>query len=311
MNKKVSLVVSVYNEDEVLNEFYKEVKKCLFNIDSDYEIIFVNDGSYDNSLNIIKSFIKDDKRVKLVSFSRNFGHEAAMIAGIDNASGEVIICLDSDLQHPPEFIPNILQKFEEGFEVVNMVRTENKDAGILKNIGSSLFYVFINALSDIKIVKNASDFFAISKKVADVLRKDYREKIRFLRAYIQIVGFKKTVIEYEAKKRVAGQSKYSLKSLFSLSFNTIMRFSKLPLKVGFYAGFFSVCLGIIMSIYTVYSHFFSYTPKGYTTIIVLLCFMFAMLFFIIGIIGQYIAMLFIELKDSPIYIIDEKVNIEE
>jgi glycosyltransferase, family 2 len=308
MSKKISIIVSVYNEEEVLFEFYRETIKVLLLIDNPYEIIFVNDGSMDGSRSILFKIAKDDENVKVVHFSRNFGHEAAMIAGIDHAEGNYLVCMDADLQHPPTLLPEIIRRFEAGFDIINMVRTVNKSAGIIKNITSSAFYKIINRLSDMKLVSNASDFFGISKRVADVLRNSYREKTRFLRGYVQNVGFNTTNIDYEAGKRFAGESKYSIKKLFRFSINTIMTFSNLPLKLGMYAGGMAAFLAIIMMIYTVISFLRVGTPSGYATIICLICFMFSVLFFIVGIIGEYLGLILAEIKDRPIYIVEEKIN---
>ena len=308
MSKKISIIVSVYNEEEVLFEFYRETIKVLLLIDNPYEIIFVNDGSTDGSRSTLFKLSRDDENVKVIHFSRNFGHEAAMIAGIDYASGDYIVCMDSDLQHPPTLLPEIIRKFDSGFDIINMVRTENKSAGIFKNITSAGFYKVINKVSDMKLVSNASDFFGISKRVADILRNNYREKTRFLRGYVQNVGFNSTNIEYEARKRYAGESKYSIRKLFRFSMNTIMTFSNLPLKLGMYAGGMAAFLAIIMMIYTVVSFLRVGTPSGYATIICLICFMFSVLFFIVGIIGEYLGLILAEQKDRPLYIVEEKIN---
>lgn len=308
--RKLSVVVSVYNEEKALREFYKETNKILEQIRKsgwEHELIFVNDGSSDNSLSILEELAKEDHDVKLISFSRNFGHEAAMIAGIDHSTGDGIICMDADLQHPPECIPKIIEKFSAGYEVINMVRTKNKSAGLVKNITSSGFYWLINHISDVHFEPNASDFFAISRHVAQVLKDNYREKVRFLRGYVQNVGFKKTNIEYEARARVAGESKYSIKKLFIFSINTILCFSNMPLKLGIYAGVFSAALGVLVMVYTLCTR--QGAPSGYATIVVLLCFMFAMMFLLIGIIGEYIAILFTELKDRPVYIVEKTENL--
>ena len=248
--KKLSVVVSVYNEEAALEQFYLETSRVLEQIDWEYELLFINDGSRDNSLGILRDLSERDSRVEIVSFSRNFGHEAAMIAGIDYATGDGIICMDADLQHPPACIPEIIRKFEDGFEVISMVRTKNDSAGWFKNLASFAFYRLINVLSDVKFESNASDFFAISGRVGKVLRNNYREKVRFLRGYVQNVGFRKTTLEYEARARVAGQSKYSIRKLVTFSVNTILCFSNLPLKLGTFAGVFAALFGIFVLVYT-------------------------------------------------------------
>lgn len=307
-DKMLSVVVSVYNEEQALPLFYQTTKPILESLKWDYELIFVNDGSRDESLNILREISGQDEKAKVISFSRNFGHEAAMIAGIDHAKGDAIVCMDADLQHPPECLAPIIEKMEEGYGVINMVRTQNKSAGLIKNITSAGFYWVINTLSDVKFQPNASDFFAVSRQAADVLRANYREKVRFLRGYVQNIGFKKTTIEYEAQDRVAGESKYSIRKLFAFSINTIMCFSNLPLKLGIYAGIFAALMGVIVMIYTLCTR--QGAPSGYATIVILNCFMFAILFVIVGIIGEYIAILFSEMKDRPVYIVEEKRNIE-
>lgn len=307
--KKISIVVSVYNEEAVLEKFNSAFENMKEKIKWDYELIFVNDGSTDKSLTILQNIARDHNKVKIISFSKNFGHEAAMIAGIDNADGEGIVCMDADLQHPLECIPDIIKKFEEEYDVINMIRLANKSAGPIKNITSKGFYKVINMLSTgTSFQENASDFFAISKRVAEILRNNYRERNRFLRGYVQNVGFKTTSLEYVAPERAGGQSHYSIKKLIKFSIDTIICFSDFPLKLGIYAGFLSAIMGVIVLIYTLFS--FHSAPTGYTTLVVLICFLFAMLFLVVGIIGQYIAILFSEIKDRPIYIIERKVNFE-
>lgn len=306
--KKISVVVSVYNEELSLENFYKTTIPILEECIWDYELIFVNDGSADGSFALLQKFAEQNKKVKVVDFSRNFGHEAAMIAGIDYAEGDGIVCMDADLQHPPESIPEIIEKFEEGYEVVSMIRTKNADAGPIKQLTSRGFYWVLNLISPIKFENNSSDFFALASNVADVLKQDYREKIRYLRGYVQSVGFRKTTLEFEARGRVAGESKYSLRKLLHFSINALCSFSDMPLKLGIYSGGLVALLGVILMIYTIVSKVITGTPTGYATIIVALCFMFAVTLFVIGIIGEYIAILFAETKNRPIYIVREAIN---
>ena len=303
--KCISVVVSVYNEELSLARFYETTVGVLEHCSWDYELVFVNDGRADGSIDLLKGFADENKKVRVVNFSRNFGHEAAMIAGIDYASGDGIVCMDADLQHPPQSIPDIIQKFEEGYDVVSMIRTKNADAGLIKRITSGAFYRVLNMMSPVKFENNSSDFFALSRPVAEVLRRDYREKVRYLRGYVQSVGFPKTTLEFQAQKREAGESKYSIRKLIKFSMNALCSFSDLPLKLGMYSGMFVALCGFILMIFTIVNKLVNGAPAGYSTIIVVLCFMFAVVLMVIGIIGEYIAVLFAEIKDRPIYIVQE------
>ncbi|MDO4189189.1 MAG: glycosyltransferase family 2 protein [Lachnospiraceae bacterium] len=302
--KKVSVVVSIYNEEESINKFYSVCSEELSKLSQDYELIFVNDGSVDDSLTLLNNIALKDTKVSVIEFSKNFGHEAAMIAGIDYSTGDCIICMDGDLQHPPKCIHDIVAKFEEGYEIVSMIRTEREDGGFFRKFTSNTFYGVLNKLSGAHFIKNSSDFFAINDKVANVLRRDYREKVRYLRGYVQSVGFKATTLEFVAAAREAGESKYTFKKLLNFSMNTILSFSDVPLKAGISFGIVAAIIGIIVMVATfVDRYIYKNTPDGYPTIIVVMCFMFAALFLLIGIIGEYISVLFKEIKDRPIYIV--------
>lgn len=309
-DRKISVVVSVYNEEESLGEFYKVTKGVLDSCSWNHELVFVNDGSTDKSAEILSSFAKQDKKVKVVNFARNFGHEAAMIAGIDHSSGDGIICMDADLQHPAECIPEIIAKFEEGYEVVSMIRTKNHDTTLFKKITSSAFYKVLNTLSSVKFEESSSDFFGITKNVAKVLKEDYREKVRYLRGYVQSVGFNKTTLTFEAGKRFAGQSKYSIKKLIRFSVNALCSFSVAPLKAGSLAGIISLFAFFVFGIAGTVMAVKDVAGAGFMGIACLLCLLFAVLFFLLGVIGEYLAVLLTEAKDRPIYIIRDILNEE-
>lgn len=312
MAKKISIVVSVYNEELGLTQFYDHtspiLKDACANAGWDYELIFVNDGSRDASLDLLKGFAAADDHVIVVNFAANRGHEAAMIAGIDIATGDGIVCMDADLQHPPEAIPDIIAKFDEGYDVISMVRTAREDAGLFKKITSAAFYKVMNQMSKANFENNSSDFFGISRRVALVLKKDYRERVRFLRGYVQNVGFKKTTLEFKASARVAGESNYNLKALVKLSLNAICNFSDAPLKMGIYAGMVSLAFSFILIIYSIVQFFLGNAPDGYSTLVVLISFMFGVLFIILGFISEYLAIIFAEVKNRPIYIVDSIIT---
>ncbi|MBP1664154.1 MAG: putative GDP-mannose--undecaprenyl-phosphate mannosyltransferase [Bacteroidetes bacterium] len=303
---KLSVVISVYNEEQVLPVFIREIAGTLEKDFAEYELIFVNDGSTDNSQQLIDEYAGKDNRVKSIRLSRNFGHEAAMIAGIDYATGDAVICMDSDLQHPPSLIREMTELYNDGeYEVINMARNYTKKFSF-----SNLFYHTLNKLTPFKIEPNASDFFLISKRVADILREDYRERVRFLRGIIQIIGFRRTTIEFKSPHRKLGKSKYSISKLLSLSVTAIATLSKKPLQAGIYIGLFSGTFSLILAVYSIIMKIIEQPVSGYTTIVVFLGLMFSIQFFLLGIIGEYVGFLFDEQKARPIYIVDKTLNIE-
>ncbi len=304
----VSIVVSVFNEQDVIEAFYSALYDTLKNLNRPYEVIFVNDGSTDNTANKLNQLARHNTFIKVIHLSRNFGHEAAMLAGIDHAKGETIICMDSDLQHPPACIPDMLSEYEKGNDIVLMKRTDRDDASFISNLLSSLFYSFINYLSPVKFEKNASDFFLISHKVQHYLINDFRERTRFLRGFIQWLGFNKSTLEFTAPARIAGKSKYSATKLIKLSINAIAAFSDKPLNLGIILGIIMGIFSIVVGLYSIVMYFIDRPVSGYTTIVVLISFMFSINLIVMGIIGKYIAYIFQEIKGRPIYIIDRIVE---
>ena len=308
---KLSVVISVYNEEAVLDKMYQAIVPVMEKLSCDYELLFVNDGSRDASPAILDRMALESDRVKVIHFSRNYGHEAAMIAGIDYSSGDGIICMDADLQHPVECIPQILDAFHRGYEVVSMVRTSNKSAGVFKNITSKLFYKILNGISEVHFEENASDFFAVTKRPAEILKKHFRESSRFLRAYVQSIGFNRTTIEYTAGERAGGKSKYSIRNLFKFSVKAMISYSDLPLKIASICGTSAGIASVILIIYSIYMKIHIGAPGGYTTIIVVICFMFTVLFFLLGIIGEYLSTILNEIRRRPIYLVKDTVNFEK
>lgn len=310
MIQRLSLIVSVYNEEPVLDQFYAAAKPVLESLSCDYEMLFVNDGSKDASAAILEKLALKDPKVKVVSFSRNFGHESAMIAGIDYSTGDGLICMDADLQHPVECIPEIVEKFNEGYEVITMIRTANRKVPLWKKLSSGLFYKILNSLSEVKFDDNASDFFCMTRQPANVLKKYFRESKRFLRAFVQDIGFRKTSIEYEAHDRAAGVSKYSFKKLLKFSISALISFSDVPLRIATWCGGIAAFLCLLMIIYTVVSYFITGTPDGYATTIVIICGLFMVVFFLLGIIGEYLAAILAEVRRRPIYLVRSVSNLE-
>ena len=304
---KVSIVIPCYNEENCIDKLYDELKNHTHN-NYEYEFLFINDGSKDKTKEKILS-LKNKKLnnhdIKLISFSKNFGHEAGLLAGLDYATGDYIIFMDADLQHPPRLIPDIIKQLDAGNNIVSMSRIKNKDQSKLSAFFSRCFYHLINKLAKTEFYENASDFFAIDKTVQEFLQKNYREKVRFMRGIVQNIGFNKKILTYEAGSRYSGKSNYSFISLAKLAVTTICSYTSLPLHLGSVIGFICGFMGVILLIYTLLTR--KGAPSGYATLIIFLCFMFAVLFLILGIIGEYLAIMFSEIKDRPSYIIE---NIE-
>lgn len=304
----LSVVVSVYNEEEGIQKCYQELTRVLTSLSESYEILFVNDGSTDSTSSVLRPIAESDMRVRMIEFSRNFGHEAAMLAGIDYSRGDAVICMDSDLQHPPAIIPEMVERWRAGFDVVNMVRTDRADASFIQKTRSKMFYRLLNVISKVKLAENASDFFLISHNVVNVLKRDYRERTRFLRGIIQLVGFSKTTLNYVACERSAGRSKYSFFKLLHLSFTAISSFSKMPLQLGTIAGLIFGLISIVLIIYSLVMWIWFTPVSGYTTLIVFMSAFASVQMFIVGILGQYIGYIFDEIKGRPIYIVKEVVD---
>lgn len=309
MLKSLSIIVSVYNEQESLHQFCDVLfKEILILKEYKTKIIFVNDGSKDKSIQILKQIVEESVNeaytLEIIEFSRNFGHEAAMIAGIDFTEDDIIICIDSDLQHPPNCIPNMLERFNSGYDIIMMNRVKRHDKRGLSTILSRFFYNFFNWLSDNNFEKNASDFFLISKDVANVLKTSYRERNRFLRGFIQVIGFQISSLEFEAPARFAGSSNYNFKSLFKLGFTAIFAFSNKPLKISLLFSLMFLLFSIVFIIYTLIVYFFGDTPpSGYSTMVILQALGFTLISFMITVLSAYFGRSLFEIRDRPIYIV--------
>ncbi|MCI5058705.1 MAG: glycosyltransferase family 2 protein [Flavobacteriales bacterium] len=303
---KVSIVFSVYNEQTNLPLIWEDLQNYNENLNHSFELIWVNDGSEDNSLKILQDIAENNEHSKfeniIVNFSKNFGHEAAMIAGIDHSTGDCVICMDADRQHPVAEITNMISRFHEGFDIVNMVRSNAPQE-------SGLFYGLLNMLSEQKFEKNASDFFLISGQVASVLKESYRERNRFLRGYVQSMGFRTCHLEYNSPDRVHGNSKYSNKKLFRLAGIAIFSFSNKPLRIVLWVSLIFILFSAILGFYSLYIFFFGEKPpSGYTTQILFMAICFAILFFLLGIQSIYFSKSIEEIRSRPIYIVKEIIK---
>lgn len=307
----ISIIASVFNESESLNHFYDALNDVLAKINQPAEIIFIDDGSTDNSADIISRIIEKDSRVRLIQLSRNFGHESAMLAGIDHSSGDAVIVMDSDLQHPPSLIPEMLSQYDKGFDAILMKRDKSNRKNIFSALFQHLFYKIFNTLSRIKLEENASDFFLISRGIADILRNDMRERTRFLRGLIQWCGFNMKALTFNVKDRAYGRSKYNLFRLLSLSLDAIFSFSTAPLTLIIYIGLALAGFAFLYLIYAVIMKFVGVSIEGWASLLALFSLLTGFHLVATGVIGKYIGIILMETKQRPLYIIKNKVNLKK
>ena len=310
--KKISVVVPMYFEEEVANECYNRTKKTLNTLENyEYEIIFVNDGSKDQTLPILENIAKNDNNVKILSFSRNFGHQAAVTAGLKYTTGDVVAIMDADLQDPPEVIAEMIKLWEQGNEVIYAKRKSREGESKFKLFTAKMFYKLLNGLSDVEIPKDTGDFRLADRKVIDVIN-SLPEHNKFLRGLFSWVGFKQIPIEYERKERFAGKTKYPLKKMLKLASDGITSFSTKPLKILGALGLISVIASIIILIYALISYIFNLNQltAGWTSIMVTVTFLGGMQLLSIWLISEYIGKIYDESKGRPEYIIDKKINID-
>ncbi|MFC2096171.1 glycosyltransferase family 2 protein [Bacteroidota bacterium] len=299
----ISIIIPCHNEQDNIELLYNSILKTFPN-KYHPEFLFIDDGSTDKTLNEIKKLAEKFDFIKYISFSKNFGHQNALSAGFDFAEGDCIVSIDADMQHPPELIPQMIEKWEEGFQIVNSIRID-KNIGFFKNVTSRLFYKIINFLSDTKIEPGAADFRLLDKKVVEVI-KNLTENHLFIRGLTSWIGFKQERIEYIARERKHGKSSYSLKRMVHFAAVGITSFSTKPLKLSIYLGVIMAFCAFLYSIYAIYASIFTdKTITGWTSLILAVLFIGAIQLIILGIIGQYLGKLFIENKRRPKYIIDE------
>jgi len=307
-NYVYSIVIPVLNEEKVLNELYQRLTKVMTDIGESYEIIFINDGSTDNSLKIMKQLHTHDKRIKIIDFSRNFGHQIAITAGIDFTSGDAVITIDADLQDPPEVIPDLIKKWKEGYEVIYGIREKRKGENFFKKITALIFYRLINKMTMINMPPDSGDFRLIDKKVVNNL-KNIRENNRYVRGLTYWIGFKQIGVPYERDKRFAGKSKYPIKKLFKLAYDAIFSFSNFPLKIATYFGFIVSFLSFLYLIYALIIKLFTNSViHGWTSLMISILFLGGVQLICLGIIGEYIARINDEVKKRPLYIIKEIID---
>jgi polyisoprenyl-phosphate glycosyltransferase len=302
--KHVSLVIPLYNEEGNVKILLAAIHHVFKDLPYTYTVLLVDDGSKDQSMEIVRNMAVTDPRLKFISFSRNFGHQNALKAGLDAAPGDCIISLDADMQHPPSLIPAMLQKWEEGFDVVYTVRKDNADISAFKKRSSNTFYKLLNWLSEVDVEVGTPDFRLVSRPVVDVL-KNLNEYDLFYRGLVKWVGFKQTALEYEQDERLSGTSKYTFKKMMRFALQGITSFSIHPLYAAAYLGFGISFLSLLYVPYALYSHYFGFTISGWTSVIVTIAFFGGLQLTILGIIGVYLGKLFMQSKKRPLYIVKE------
>lgn len=313
MIKLISIVVPCFNEQEVFEETYRRLTDTFAQLDSSkytYEIIFVNDGSKDNTANLINEKVKADHRIKGINFSRNFGHQIAITAGLDHCDGQAAVVIDADLQDPPQVILQMVKKWEEGYDVIFGKRVERAGESKFKLLTAKWFYRFINRLSDVDIPLDTGDFRLMDRKALDQFL-SMRETYRFVRGMVAWIGFNQTFVEYDRESRFAGNTKYPLKKMLRLASDAILSFSNTPLKVATFVGFITSIAAFIGIVYALVMRIFikDYV-EGWTLLMISILLIGGIILLVLGIIGEYVGRIYGEIKRRPLYIIKDKYGFE-
>jgi len=305
-NVRYTIIVPVYNEEAVIQESYRRLTRVMESTGEPYELLFINDGSEDRTAELIEGFAEKDECVELLDFSRNFGHQIAITAGMDYARGDAIVIIDADLQDPPELIPKMIEKWQEGYEVVYAKRSQRKGETLFKKWTAALFYRLIGAMAEVKIPLDTGDFRLMDRKVCDAMQ-SIREKNRFVRGLVSWVGFRQTAIEYVREERYAGETKYSLKKMLRFSMDGITSFSYKPLKMATYLGFLVSSVSFVYLIVSLGQKIFTAsTVAGWSALIACLMLLNGVILIFIGILGEYIGRIYDETKNRPLYVLRNK-----
>jgi glycosyltransferase involved in cell wall biosynthesis len=300
--KKVSVVIPAFNESENITRLVEKLLHVFKGTAYNYELIFVNDGSSDSTRQVLESMHALNPRIQFIHLSRNFGHQNALKAGIDHADGDCIICMDGDMQHPPQLLPTFIQKWEEGYDIVYTRRKFSKHDSAFKRNTSNIFYSMVNRLSEVKLEPGTADFRLIDRKVANILLQ-FTEIDPFLRGIIKWVGFSQYAIDYIPDPRLAGKSKYSLKKMMRLAVQGVTSFSIRPLYTAVFIGFLFSGLSVLYLPYVLYSYYSGYSISGWASLMMTIVFIGGLQLIIMGIIGIYIGKIFLQSKQRPNYIV--------
>ena len=311
VRRKISIVIPVFNEEEVISHTISSILKETSKWKYDYELIFVNDGSVDKTYDILKNKCTLNSNIKVLNLSRNFGHQMAFTAGLDIASGDAVIVIDGDLQDPPQVMIEFIKKWENGFHVIYGKRSRRKGETFFKKLSARLFYQLLDILSETNIPKNTGDFRLMDRRVVEEL-KTMREKHRFIRGMVSWIGFKQTSVLYERDQRPAGDTKYPFKKMMSFALDGIFSFSTVPIKISLFVGFLTILLSFFGILLALINRLLTNGwVSGWTTLIITILFLGGVQLISIGVLGQYIGRTFEQIKDRPLYIIQDTLNIDE
>lgn len=304
----ISIVVPVFNEGDGIHEFHARATSAMAAIPHyGYELIYVDDGSHDDSYQKLTALAAGDARVRLLKLSRNFGHQIAITAGIDNARGDAVVVIDADLQDPPEVIAQMAEKWREGFDVVYGLRADRAGESRMKLVTAAVFYRLLKRIAKIDIPVDVGDFRLMSRRSADQLRQ-IKEKDRFIRGLVSWIGFKQTGVSYHRDKRFAGETKFSYSKMFKFAFDGIASFSTVPLKLATWLGYLASCFAFIELVSVFIQKAMGITVEGWATVMVAMLFLGGVQLVCLGIIGEYLGRMFNEIKPRPVYIIEESVG---
>lgn len=302
MQTKLEIILPAHNEEGNIRPIYDAILQVLRATNYRYTILFVDDGSTDDTLSRIKELANEDSKVKYIELSRNFGHQNAIKAGLDSTNADVVVMMDCDLQHPPSLLNELLNKYEQGYDIVRTVRIENETAGFLKRKASNLFYQFLNQLSDITLEQGSADFRLISGKAIDYLRA-FNEYDLFYRGLVKWIGFKQISLAYQPEQRLSGETKYSIKKMISFGLKGFTSFSTKPLYFAAYLGMIFSLLSTLSIPYIIHAFYTASQVPGWASVIAAIVFFGGLNLMILGIIGVYLSKLFIQSKSRPHYII--------
>lgn len=308
---KYSLIVPIYNEEETLPELYRRLNAVMERLDGSVELILVNDGSRDRSLNLMRDLHRRDSRVCYLSLARNFGHQTAVTAGLNFSRGQVVIVLDADLQDPPELLPDLVEKWRQGYQVVYAQRTKRKQEGWFKRFTAYAFYRLLKRLADVDIPSDTGDFCLMDRQVVDLLNA-MPERNRYIRGLRAWIGFRQTSVLFERDPRFAGDVKYTFRKSFSLALNSLVSFSRVPLRFSTYLGLLAAFLALLMAILVLYWRLYQANSPltGFATIAIAVFFFGSVQLICIGILGEYIGRIYEEVKGRPLYTIAEVAGFE-